>query len=500
MLVASAAAAIPATGDLTLRGALHFDAPADATLRTLAFVDNAPEQWGDFNATMPRAEVCAREQREAEATIAGNTFHTLMPNGRDHSCANLTSVRVGLAPGGTHKGWLALDTGRVRGVLDATMKNLTPNADSVIASEDARNAAGNIEGPEQPFFRKELNEAHLRTIVSGVIEYDGAACLKVKGPDFRVESDQGTTVYTTDDGTGSGAPARERITRWLVIWFPDGGVRFTTSGLVDVAAESAPRVAWNGNATLTAESGALRAFGGTFNAPRAPAWLDGDFTAILAPTADGAGMLARIDGDVRATSLRYVPAAEGPRMVPAGLGVLGFAIVGAVVMFGVSAAVVVKRRRAQVDVRPAVLLADLHTAEDEDRPREAADILWRLRRAEPVSVENVRRVVQEAIYRRRLKDYQGALSALDEAMRTTTSGHAEWWAVTVALEWGAVDLAESYLVQGLMRATDPAWLALLIMGAETAFAPLVESQDVRAALREATARAERITAAEMPAA
>jgi hypothetical protein len=482
---------MPAMGDPTLRGALYFDTPAEGSLRALAFVDNAPERWTDFEATAPRAEACTFEQRDAEATIAGNTFHTIMPDGKRHSCSNLTSVRVSLLPDGSNAGWVAFDAAG-GGTLNATMpEGIAPDANASIATGDANEACGgDAASPDQPIFCKTLRAAHLRTAATGALEYVGAGCLKVKGPDLRVESDRGVKTYTTDDTADQSMPARERVMRWLVVCFATGTVRFTTPGRVDVAAESAPRVVWDGNVTLTPDAGTLRAATGTYDATRAAGWLNGAFTASLKPTADGCGVVARLDGEVRSTSLRFASAPTGPRVGPGGFEWAGLLVLGAVVV-SVSAVVVAKRRRPRVpprdrDMAQAYSDRGEETA-DAGEYATAADLLARARKADPLMPKLA---LREGVYRFMAKDYRAALPVLEDAATLADDGEAEYWAAHAALALGDEETAAHYATCGLERA-GLCMHSLSFYEFDPDFAALRERPRVRAALKAARARLRR---------
>lgn len=485
--LAHSASGAPVTGELT---ASSLALPSDSSTQGEPFAGLATGHLTGASLTARGARLSVIEYEQGYATLGAANLGTPAPAPRFYNFSNAV-----LKTGDVDSGVSTL------GIYPRGGTTMTANGPTTTESRAHSVISDLMEtsaDTDRWRYFAEITEPHILLSAGGTVQISGPGAIKIRGPTVVIDSDTGRMTFET--GSEQSSPAETKV-RWLVIDADALTATFETGSARFVAAIAQGQASWNGTATVHHPTGRLYAGGSEYEARAASTTIGGKLNAALAadPTAKVARLRIALSGDMQTTALAATPVPTPP--IGFGLNTWGLLLVGAVLFGGSALAIALKKRvdefprTDRVNTHPldqaaaAALLAQAEEAEEEAQWERAADLFGRARRVDIRNPENPRFAIQEGIYRRRAGQHEAAIAAFAEAMRAMTTGQAEWFGTLTALEWGAPDLAEEYLVRGLMHATDPTWLALLIRSVQKDFSKLQDRSEVQRALADAEARA-----------
>lgn len=448
--------------------------------------------------------VCYEWSHYATTTLAGHTIQTQTPD-QHEDCANATEVHVDTLEGQS-TGYAGFSAGKaavtVLGPESATTRSLPAET---FASPDAdRDQGPDRNDPRDPAYAVNIATPHLRVDAGGDATITGEINLKIRGLTLRVTTASNTTTFTTGR-TQTPGPISDTNESWVVIRAPMARASLSNAAILSLALGSFDASA-RGPIAFEATMGSLATSAGTLlPTPGHEDLLRGDLALNVAPSGSNEATL-NVHGSVAETSM----ALQGGHVsTPARFFAhtpWPFILLGLVVSLGGVGGTLLVRAKLRVPQASASTQTEPHPLEreaaqalvdqaelegDEGHHENAADLLLRARQRANLPGLALR----EGIHRLTARQYPKALAALDVAMQTDSGGEAEWMATAAALEWGADDLAETYLIRGLERATNPEWLGNLVDELSGQFEPLTASDAVRTAADLAANRAPSLQAA-----
>lgn len=479
----TAAAAEAIGGILDVASPVFLEGSSDLHLSAQAILAPDLSRGAAVHLEAKSAYVCYAQR--TFAFVQGPLPATVGMPQRSDDCSQETDFvldAVGSAQGSSSVGWYVEHAAPATLVSDHVV--VTPHAGARLTSYDSLGGSSALSPEGNPPYVVDIDHPVLVVNASGSLRGTFGGSLKIHGLPVHTSSSAGTHDYQTGEENATGA-AGTQANDWLFVTAENATFRIATPASFQVATGRVSG-ATLGAVRFSAMGGSLASVEARYapSATKADS-VTGRFDAAFTPAPDGSGRL-ELRGQMLSTSLSRAPLARSPLVsgipgwtIPLGLGVVGLAGGGAVLLHRRRAGPSGMLRRAEAACRHGMLDEGLSWVERacEADPRDHGAFVW------------------AALLHRRLGNAQKARSWMEHAARIAPPGEGRPDYLLACLVMETLDeddrLAEATHQQALMLIATALKRAPGLAGeieSEGLFAPL-RGEDLAALLAEARERA-----------